>query len=134
MSDPSTPNHTASGASEGGASAPAERASSVAARLAAHPKVKQAVALAKEHPLGAVAAAAAAVALIEVEFAVGLLTGIGATALLARKTGPEARDQVIARGKQALARARVALEKRKKALPSQPAASAEPASTSSTAE
>jgi hypothetical protein len=81
----------------------------------ANPKVKQAIALAKEHPLGAVATVAAAAALVEVEFAVGILAGLGATALLARKTGPEAREQVIARGKKAIEQARVALAKRRKA-------------------
>ena len=68
---------------------------SIVTKLKTHPKVQQALTVAKEHPLGAVVGVAAAVALVEVEFAVGILTGIGATALLAAKSGPEARKQVV---------------------------------------
>ena len=126
MSDPSNPNATPSNDAapvngeagapvngEAGALANGEAGAngdgprlSKAAKLAAHPKVKQAISLAKEHPLGAVATVAAAAALVEIEFAVGILTGIGATALLATRSGPQARDEVIARGREAIARAR----------------------------
>jgi hypothetical protein len=77
----------------------------------ARPRVQSALRLVKDHPLGAVATVAAAAAFIEVEFAVGILAGLGATALLASKSGPEARQQVLTRGKRALERARVALSK-----------------------
>jgi hypothetical protein len=96
---------------------PAVGVKSTAAKLTAlseHPKVQQAIGFAKSHPLGTVATVAAAAALVEVQFAVGILTGIGATALLARKSGLEARQQVIARGKKALAQARIAIANRKK--------------------
>jgi hypothetical protein len=85
-------------------------------KLKAHPKVQQAIAMAKNHPLGAVATVAAAAALVEVEFAVGILTGLGATALLASRSGPEARERVIARGRKALAQARVVIAQRRKAV------------------
>jgi hypothetical protein len=91
----------------------------VAARLAAakaHPRVQQAFTAAKAHPLGAVATVAAAAALVEIEFAVGILTGLGATALLASKSGPAARDEVIARGREAIARARVAIAQLEESL------------------
>jgi hypothetical protein len=73
-----------------------------------HARVRNAIRLVKEHPLGAVATVAAAAAFIEVEFAVGLLAGLGATALLAGRSGPEARRQVLSQGKLALDRARTA--------------------------
>jgi hypothetical protein len=106
-----------------------DAAKSAAAKLTAHPKVQQALGFAKSHPLGAVATVAAAAALVEIEFAVGILTGLGATALLASKSGPEAREQVIARGKEAreqviargkkaIEQARIAIAKRKKGAPS----------------
>jgi hypothetical protein len=128
MSDPNNPSATNGNgnatagdapAAEAASAAPSEFRSSVAAKLAAaraHPKVQQAITAAKAHPLGAVATVAAAAALVEIEFAVGILTGLGATALLVTKSGPEARDQVIARGKQAIERARVAIAKRKPLL------------------
>ena len=72
-------------------------------------KVREAFGVLKQHPLGAVATVAAATALIEVEFAVGILAGLGATALLATKSGPEARQRVLERGKWAYARARSAV-------------------------
>jgi hypothetical protein len=68
----------------------------------------------KQHPLGLVAVIGVAVALVEVELAVGLLTGIGATALLATKNGAEARLEVVAKGKAALERARAVLASRSK--------------------
>jgi hypothetical protein len=147
MSDPNNPNATASngnspGSSSGSGTPAAEAASGavrdakarVAARLAAakaHPKVQQAITAAKAHPLGAVATVAAAAALVEIEFAVGILAGLGATALLATRSGPQARDEVIARGRQAIERARLAIVKRKKSLTleragSSPEASAPP--------
>jgi hypothetical protein len=144
MSDPNNSNATASNANSPGDQAPGGAASGsdvakngktavadaaagavrdakamLAARLAAakaHPKVQQAFTTANAHPLGAVATVAAAAALVEIEFAVGILTGLGATALLASKSGPEARDEVIARGREAIARARVAITKRKESL------------------
>jgi hypothetical protein len=123
MSDPNNPNATngngSAPAGEAASAAPTELKSSVAAKLAAaraHPKVQQAITAAKAHPLGAVATVAAAAALVEIEFAVGILTGLGATALLATRSGPQARGEVIARGKQALERAREAIAKRKPLL------------------
>jgi hypothetical protein len=69
-------------------------------------QVRKAFGALKRHPLGMVALVGAAVALVEVELAVGILAGIGATALLTLKTGPEARQEVLAKGKWALERAR----------------------------
>lgn len=87
-------------------------------------KVREAISLIKEHPLGAVATVAAATALLELEFAVGVLAGLGATALLANKSGPERRRIVLERGKWALERARemkeTALKKRAAAVPPPP--------------
>lgn len=73
-------------------------------------RVREAISLIKEHPLGAVATVAAATALLEIEFAVGVLAGLGATALLAQKSGPERRRIVMERGKWALDRARAMKE------------------------
>ena len=87
---------------------------SIVTKLKTHPKVQHALTVAKEHPLGAVVGVAAAVALVEVEFAVGILTGIGATALLAAKSGPEARKQVVSSGKQAWSNARERVQKARK--------------------
>jgi hypothetical protein len=75
--------------------------------------MRDAISLLKQHPLGAVATVAAATAFIEVELAVGILAGLGATALLANQTGPEARQRVLAGGKWALDRARTAVAKAK---------------------
>jgi hypothetical protein len=101
------------------ATAPATEAAAAAGpslvtKLKAHPKVQHAITVAKEHPLGAVVGVAAAVAFVEVEFAVGILTGIGATALLAAKSGPEARKQVVTSGKQAWSSARERVQKARK--------------------
>ncbi|MEO8183959.1 MAG: hypothetical protein ABI895_34485 [Deltaproteobacteria bacterium] len=82
--------------------------------------VRDAISLIKQHPLGAVATVAAATAFIEVELAVGILAGLGATALLASQSGPEARQRVLARGKWALDRARVAVAKAKSPPPVAP--------------
>lgn len=94
-------------------------------------RVRQALAVVKRHPLGVVAGVAAAVALVEIELAVGLVTGIGATALLATKSGPEARQEVRAlsqevlnKGKAALERARGAIAARSKAREAEPEAAA----------
>jgi len=95
----------AAGVAPGGSASPAEQGASAAAE---HARVRNALRLVKEHPLGAVATVAAAAAFIEVEFAVGLLAGLGATALLAGRSGPENRRQVLSRGKLALDRARTA--------------------------
>lgn len=84
---------------------------SIVTKLKTHPKVQHALTVAKEHPLGAVVGVAAAVALVEVEFAVGILTGIGATALLAARSGPEARKRVVTSGKQAWSSARERVQK-----------------------
>jgi hypothetical protein len=115
MSEATNPTAATNGEAGGTPAAPEVAKLSAAAKLVAHPKVQQAIALAKQHPLGAVATVAAAAALVEVEFAVGILAGLGATAMLARKSGPEAREQVIARGKKAIAQARVAIAKRRRA-------------------
>jgi hypothetical protein len=87
-------------------------------------RVRKAIALVKSHPLGVVVAVGAAVALVEIELAVGILTGVGATALLVTKSGPEARQEVrslgqevFTKGKAAIERARVALASRTKAQP-----------------
>jgi hypothetical protein len=69
-------------------------------------QVRKAFGALKKHPLGVIALMGAAVALIELELAVGILAGIGATALLTKKTGPEARQEVLAKGKWAVGRAR----------------------------
>ncbi|MEY4545508.1 MAG: hypothetical protein RL685_1703 [Pseudomonadota bacterium] len=92
-------------------------------------RVREAISLIKEHPLGAVATVAAATALLELEFAVGLLAGLGATALLVNKSGPERRRIVMERGKWALERARAMKEsamKKKTVATEQPAPPASP--------
>lgn len=99
--------------------------SSAAAPVNAEPaRVRKAIALVKSHPLGVVVAVGAAVALVEIELAVGILTGVGATALLVTKSGHEARQEVrslgqevFTKGKAAIERARVALASRTKAQP-----------------
>jgi ElaB/YqjD/DUF883 family membrane-anchored ribosome-binding protein len=109
----------AAAAARTGGDATAAKASAIAeataerVAAAARPRVQSALRLVKEHPLGAVATVAAATAFIEVELAVGLLTGIGATALLAGRSGPATRQEVLSRGKWALDRARGALTRRK---------------------
>ena len=75
--------------------------------------VRGAISAIKQHPLGAVATVAAATAFIEIELAVGILAGIGATALLVNESGSEARHRVLEQGKRALSRARSALTKSK---------------------
>src|SRR5689334_6501432 len=69
-------------------------------------RFRKALNVLKGHPLGIVALIGAAAALVEIELAVGILTGIGATALLATKSGPQAREEVLAKGKWAIDRAR----------------------------
>jgi hypothetical protein len=101
--------------------APAPSASEEAAadsepKTIAYPRVRSAFTLVKQNPLKAVAIGAAALASLEVELAVGILAGIGATALLATKPGAEAREEVVARGKWAYSRAKSALA-RKQAPP-----------------
>jgi hypothetical protein len=51
----------------------------------------------EKHPVRAVGIAAAAGALVQVELAVGLLLGAGATAMLATRSGPEARRELASR-------------------------------------
>jgi hypothetical protein len=79
-----------------------------------HSRFHDAIQLVKSHPLGALATVAAAAAFVEVEFAVGIIAGVGATALLATRSGPEARQQVFQRGKKALAQARLSFAARDK--------------------
>lgn len=67
----------------------------------AYPRMKSALTLVKQNPLKAVALGAAAIASLEVEFAVGILAGIGATALLVTKPGSEAREEVLSKSKAA---------------------------------
>ena len=109
-------------------------------------RFRSAINVLKRHPLGIVALLGAAAALVEIELAVGILTGIGATALLATKSGPQAREEVLAKGKWALDRARaLAIRPRSAeaapppaaeapvaaaATPAAPAAAAEPAAAS----
>jgi hypothetical protein len=93
--------------------------------LTAPALMREAISLIKEHPLGAVATVAAATALIEIEFAVGVLAGLGATALLAHQSGPEARQRVLERGKWALDRARTAIQTRSERLAAKKAPPAE---------
>jgi hypothetical protein len=102
-----------------GAAAPTEAAPARSAR------VREAVKVVARHPLGAIALVGAAVALVEIELAVGILAGLGATALLATKTGPEARQEVLTRSTEVLAKGKVALEKAKVAIASRTKAPAE---------
>jgi hypothetical protein len=90
--------------SSNGAPAPAptaEAAPDSEPKTVAYPRVKSALALVKRNPLKAVALGAAAIASLEVELAVGILAGIGATALLTTKPGSEAREEVLSKGKAA---------------------------------
>ena len=63
---------------------------------------------------------AAAIAALEVEFAVGLLAGVGATALLATRPGAEARGEVLSKSKAArdevVRKGRAAFDKAKSKL------------------
>jgi hypothetical protein len=88
-------------------------------------QVRKAFTALKRHPLGVVALAGAAVALVEVELAVGILAGLGATALLTLKTGSDARHEVLTKGKWAIGRAR-ALKIRPKGSVKRTASSATP--------
>ena len=104
---------------EGAAPAEATEAKpSTAQKLA--PKVKQAIEFTKTHPLGAVATVAAAAALVEVEFAVGILTGLGATALLVTDSGSQTREKVVSGGKRALSSGKVAFAKARGAFARKP--------------
>lgn len=82
--------------------------------------MREAISMIKQHPLGAVATVAAATAFIEVELAVGLLAGIGATALLVNESGSTTRHKVLEQGKLALSRARTAMTKAKEPPPVAP--------------
>jgi hypothetical protein len=130
---PGTKTTSAATAEAAEAAEAADVISDKASKLAHHPKVQRAITLAKEHPLGAVVTVAAAAAFIEVPFAMGILTGLGAASLLTRRSGPEAREQVLARGTRALDRARVALASRRKPTAStvatSPAAASPPSTT-----
>lgn len=90
------------------------------------PKVKQAIEFTKTHPLGAVATVAAAAALVEVEFAVGILTGLGATALLVTDSGTQTREKVVSSGKRALSSGKLAFAKARGAFTRKPKADAAP--------
>jgi hypothetical protein len=120
--DTSSPANGGAATTEGEPAAPATETPSATAIASA--KMREAIGVLKEHPLRAVATVAAATALIEVELAVGILAGLGATALLATKSGPEARQQVLERGKWVYARARSAIVSRRKTKP--PTADASP--------
>jgi hypothetical protein len=96
-----------------GAAAPAETTPAAETASAKTARVREAVTAIKRHPLGVVALAGAAVALVEVEVAVGILAGIGATALLVTKSGPEARQEVLTKGNEVLAKGKLALAKAK---------------------
>jgi hypothetical protein len=62
--------------------------------------------LAKDHPGTTLMAAAGASALLAGEFALGAMLGAGAALLMAKKTGPETRRELEARGRQLLASAK----------------------------
>jgi hypothetical protein len=115
-----TSGEAAAAPAEAAAPTPAATASDAAAsepslvtKLKTHPKVQQALSVAKEHPLGAVVGVAAAAAFVEVELTVAFLTGIGAATLLVAKNGPQARDQIISVSKQAVAKAKQSVQKRR---------------------
>jgi hypothetical protein len=113
MSEAATAASTSETAAEAAATTQDPPTTEQATQSGAHTLVRGAISAIKQHPLGAVATVAAAAAFIEVELAVGLLAGIGATALLANESGPEARHRVLEQGKRALSRARTVLSKPK---------------------
>jgi hypothetical protein len=78
--------------------------------------VRHVLGLLRQHPLGVVVAIGAAAALVEIELAVGMLAGIGATALLVTKNGPEARQEVVAKGQEVVAKGKAAIERARLAL------------------
>jgi hypothetical protein len=86
-------------------------------KTVAYPRVKSAITLVKENPLKAAALGAAALASLEVELAVGILAGIGATALLATRPGSETREEVLTRSKAAFGRAKRVLARKKSEAP-----------------
>lgn len=96
-------------------------------------RARQVLSTLKRHPLGIVLAVGAAVALVEIELAVGILTGIGATALLATKSGPEARQEVLAKGHEVVAKGKAAIERARVALAHRKAADATPSTDQPTA-
>lgn len=96
-------------------------------------KVRKALALLERHPLGLVVVAGAAVALVEIELAVGILTGIGATALLATKSGPDARHEVLSKGQEVLTKSKAAVERARVKLASRAKARSAEAPTTETA-
>ena len=103
------------------------------AKKSAPAKVRKALALLTRHPLGLVVAAGAAVALVEIELAVGILTGIGATALLATKSGPDARQEVLSKGQEVLTKSKAAVERARVKLASRAKARGAEAPTTETA-
>jgi hypothetical protein len=111
MNDSTTGGSASNGGAETTAAAP-EAAAATGDVPGSH-LMRDAISLLKQHPLGAVATVAAATAFIEVELAVGILAGLGASALLVNQSGPEARQRVLAGGKWALDRARTAVAKAK---------------------
>ena len=89
-------------------------------------RARRVISTLKRHPLGIVLAVGAAAALVEIELAVGILTGIGATALLATKSGPEARQEVVAKGQEVVAKGKAAIERARVALANRKATDATP--------
>jgi hypothetical protein len=85
-------------------------------------RARYAITLVEKHPWKAIAAGVAAGTLIELEFALGLLAGIGATLLFVTRTGPEARRELVDKGKLLLGRARSAFAEHSKAGPPEPQA------------
>ena len=69
-------------------------------------RFRRAIALIEKHPVKVIAAGVAAAALIEVELALGLLLGIGATLLFVARPGVEARRDLVDTGKLLFGRAR----------------------------
>jgi hypothetical protein len=90
------------------------------------PRTERARWLIETHPLGALAAGAAVAALFEVEFAVGLLAGIGVTALLATQTGAEARREALRRSKHLLGFMRGSSTRREDTAATDPAPASPP--------
>jgi hypothetical protein len=84
----------------------AEDATRMANEALERSNVRKVIRTLKEHPLGVVALFGAGAAFVEVELAIGILTGLGATALLATSSGAQMRQDVMTKSKWALERAR----------------------------
>jgi hypothetical protein len=74
--------------------------------------------LLRGHPLGTVATIAVVAAFVEVELAIGILVGLGATALLTTRSGSATRQRFVSRGRIALNRARIAMLRQRATRPS----------------